>query len=308
MTVPNRTPPTILPDFAAPAAIAALRAHGDFGNAMRLSATGIVEKYQGGHLLNWLMDDRGRLLFGYLALFLHYSRDPADGTSGLTPTRMKAICAELDVCSAGRAGAMLSLMRFSGYLSPDIQVVDRRQRRLLATDKLHILLRERWLIHFSAMAPLLGDGPAMLHAFGDPAFERPFVHSLVDRFRAGFRPVHAAPSLGLFGERNAGILILMSLMIAGADDDAMPPQQAVPISIAALARRFAVSRPHVLKLLRDAASEGFIERSGVNQSAVVILPRLAEAVQDFFATTYLFFADCAREAMAANVKENRAAG
>jgi hypothetical protein len=264
--------------------------------------------YQGGHLLNWLMDDRGRLLFGYLALYLHAMRDPADPSSGLTPTRMKSICVEFDVCSPGRAGAMLSLMRFSGYLTPDVQVMDKRQRRLLATPKLYELLRARWRLHMSAAAPLLPDGAALLAALDDPDFDNALVTAMVERFHAGFRLMHASPGVGLFGERNAGILILMTLVAAGAEDDTVPPQRPVPISIAALARRFAVSRPHVLKLIRDAAGEGFLERVGADNSMVVLKPRLAEVTQNLFATMYLFLTDCARQAMRACNGESKAAG
>lgn len=304
----SNTVPKAERDFASPEAIAAVRAQEGFGAAIRASAAGLVAMYQGGHLLNWLMDDRGRLLFGYLALYLHATRDPADGSSGLTPTRMKAMCVEFDVCSPGRAGAMLSLMRFSGYLTPDIEIVDKRQRRLVATEKLYDLLRARWRLHMSAMVPLFPDGAALLAALDDPAFDHALVIAMVDRFRSGFRLVHSAPGLGLFGERNAGMLILTSLIAAGAEDDTVPPQRPVPISIAALARRFKVSRPHVLKLIRDAADEGFLERVGADNSMVVLKPRLVEATQNFFATSYLFFADCAREAMAVCAEHERKAG
>lgn len=295
-------------DFESPEAIAALRAEPGFDVAVRQSAAGLVSMYQGRHLLNWLMDDRGRLMFSYLALYLHATIDPADASSGLTPTRMKAACVEFDVCSPGRAGAMLSLMRFGGYLAPDIQVVDRRQRRLLATPKLYELLRPRWRLHMSAIAPLLPDGAALLAALDDPAFDNALVVAMVKRFRTGFRLLDFAPGLGLFGDRNAGMLILMSLVTAGAEDDTVPPQRPVPISIAALARRFAVSRPHVLKLIRDAADEGFLERIDADSGRVVLKPRLAEATQNLFATMYLFFTDCAREAMATSTGQGRAVG
>lgn len=291
---------TILPatqtrDFASPEAVAALRARPGFAAAMRQSAAGIVAMYQGGHLLNWLVDDRGRVLFGYFALFLHVTRDPADPASGLTPTRMKAMCTEFGICSAGRAGAMLSLMRFSGYLMPDIQVVDRRQRRLVATEKLVALLRERWRLHFAAMAPLLPDGADLRDALETQSFMARFVPELVARFRAGFRPVQYGPGLGLFGERNAGMLVLMSLLAAGEADDTVPPSRPVRMSLAALARRFSVSRQHVVNIMRDAEREGMIARTG---DRVTITPALADGAQNFFASLYLLFADCARIAMA----------
>jgi hypothetical protein len=301
---------TRAPNPATPEAIAALRARPAFTQAMRTSSAGLVAMYQGGHLLNWLMDDRGRLLFAYLALYLDASRDSADPSSGLTPTRMRTLVAELGVCSPGRATAMLSLMRFSGYLAPDIQVVDRRQRRLVATEKLRSLLRERWQLHFTAMAPLLPDGDDIVAALDDPAVTRAMIIQMVERFRAGFRFISHAPELGLFGERNGGLFILMTLITAGDEDDTVPPSRPVPISVDALARRFRVSRPHVLKLIRDAADGGFIERVGQDGSHLLIRPRLAEAAQIFFATMYLFFADCAREAIRAGTEAGakRAAG
>jgi hypothetical protein len=252
------------------------------------------------------MDDRGRMLLGYLAIYLHATRDPRDPSSGLTPTRIKALCTEFDVCSPGRAGAMLSLMRFSGYLTPDIDIADRRQRRLVATDKLYALLRSRLKMHYTAMAPLFADGPAMLAALDDKVVDGALVAAMVKRYRAGFRLVSSAPELGLFGERNGGMLILASLIAAGEADDTVPPSRPVPVSIAGLARRFAVSRPHVLKLMREAEEQGFIERPGVDSRVIVLKPRLIDAARRFFASFYLFFADSMHEAMLAG--ERRRAG
>jgi hypothetical protein len=292
---------------ATPEAIAAIRAHPRFRDAIRVSASGMVAKYEGTRLLNWLMDDRARLVFSYLALYLHFSHDPGDSSSGLTPTRMKVLCVAYGTCSPGRAAAMLSLMRFAGYLAPDPAVRDRRQRRLIATDKLIGLLRDRWRIHYTAMAPLLPDGEAMLAALDDPAYIRALVLAIYARYRADFRFMTLAPTLGLFAERNGGMFILFSLLAASEADDSMPPRRPLPLSISALSRRFAVSRPHVLTLIRDAAADGLIERIGPDGDRLVLSPQLADGIQTFFAVSYLFFADCAREALAAIGRDHRAA-
>jgi hypothetical protein len=281
---------------ATPEAVAALRAQPAFADAVRVSARGVVRLYGSGRLLNWLMDDRGRVMFGYFALHFHYSRNRADPASGLTPSNMKAICAELAVCSPGRVVAMLSLMRLSGYLAPDPDVTDRRQRRLVATEKLIAFLRERLRPHFEAMAPLFPDGAALLATADNPAATGPLVAEMLAHFRAGFRFLTHAPGLSMFGERNAGMPILASLIVAGRADDTVPPSRPVRVSIAALSRRFGVSRPHVLKLIRDAAQAGLIERT--EGEHILIRPALAEGAQSFFATVYLYFADCARRAQA----------
>ncbi|MBS0532780.1 MAG: hypothetical protein JSR72_01865 [Proteobacteria bacterium] len=304
--VPDPAPTSGEAGFALPEAAAALAAHPRFARAMRATASGLASMYHGRHLLNWLMDDRGRMLLGYLAIYLHATRDPRDPSSGLTPTRIKALCTEFDVCSPGRAGAMLSLMRFSGYLAPDIDIADRRQRRLVATDKLYALLRSRLTMHYTAMAPLFPDGAAMLAALDDKFVDGALVAAMMKRYRAGFRLVSAAPELGLFGERNGGMLILASLIAAGEEDDTVPPSRPVPISIAALARRFAVSRPHVLKLVREAEDQGFLERPGPDMRVVILKPALIEAARRFFASSYLFLADSMREAMAVTERRRKA--
>jgi hypothetical protein len=285
---------------ATPDAIAGLRAHPKFREAMRASSAGLVSMYQGSHLLNWLMDDRARLLFGYFALYLHFTRDPRESSSGLTPTRMKAMCVELDVCSPGRAAAMLSLMRFGGYLETAPATRDLRQRPLIATDKLIALIADRQRVHFSAMVRLFPDGSALLQALERPEFLSGLVVAMARYYREGFRLVTHAPGLELFGERNAGILILASLLIAGEPDDTMPPRRPVPISISAMARRFKVSRPHVLKLIREAEADRLIERTGEQGECVLIRERLAEGAQNLFATMYLFLAACGREAMSSS--------
>jgi hypothetical protein len=135
------------------------------------------------------------------------------------------------------------------------------------------------------------------------ALDRPeFLHALVrrmgDAYRSGVRPLQFTPELGLFAERNAGLMILSSLTIAGEPDDAVPPARPVRLSISELARRFSVSRAHVLRLLRDAEVHGFVERTGAGQESIQLLPPLSNALRHSVAMVFLFFAHCVRAALA----------
>ncbi|MFC0243727.1 hypothetical protein [Rhodopseudomonas telluris] len=279
------------------ARIAQVRAHPNFPRAMRAAAAGLCSHYQGGPLLNWLMDDRARLLFGYLALHLHFTRDPADPASGLTPTRMKQLCTEFDLCSPGRAGAMLSLMRFSGHLAPDTDNTDRRSRRLVATPQLLALLRSRWQANFSGATMLFDDGDRLMARLDDDIFVRALLRAMFDRFSTGFRLLAHTPGLGVFSERAGGMMIMSTLVAAGEDDDTVPPSRPIALSISELSRRFGVSRVHVAKMLRDAAADGLITRGG--GEAITLAPALAEALKLFFANALAFFFDNARDAAAA---------
>jgi AraC-like DNA-binding protein len=284
-----------------PETLSALCRHPQFARAMRAVLTDHVGLYRGNRILNYVGYDRGRLVVGLLALYLHMSRRPDDPTSGLTAHALKSLCVEQDLCSPGRARAMLSVLRLFGYVTP-VPGSDRRYKLLAPTDLLTAWLRQRWSMMFAALALVLPEGIEALARLERDDFVAALVRQVVDRFRSGLRALQVTPELRLFAERNAGLNILFSLVIAGDVDDTMPPTRPVRISISELARRFSVSRPHVLRLLRDAAAEGLVARSGAAQDgiqdAITILPPLSRALRDGVAIFFLLFAQCARAAIA----------
>jgi DNA-binding MarR family transcriptional regulator len=267
-------------------AIRALQTHPKFSEAVAATARASIELHQGGRLMNWIMSDRARALMAYMAYYLEVSSDGRG--SGLTPTRIKRACADAGLCSPGRAGAMLGLMRASGYIALVTDPADGRIRRLVATDKLKENLRRRLSRQLDAAAPLFPDAADVSTLLGREDFERALIRWLGDQFSAGFRILAHAPDMALFGEHNSGVVILFNLMLSGKPDDAFPPRGPVATSIAGLARRFGVSRTHVLRLLRAAESAGHIERTGEHYDGVILRPHLTQAVYDMLATVYLY--------------------
>ena len=65
------------------------------------------------------------------------------------------------------------------------------------------------------------------------------------------------------------------------------------VSISALARRFGVSRPHVIALFRDAQELGLLVREG---DQVRLSETLRAAIDRFFGLLYLFNLACGRQA------------
>jgi len=280
-----------------PQAVAALCAHPNFPAAMRMVMADNVRLYRGNRILNYVGYDRGRLVVGILAYYLHTTRSPGDPTSGLTAHRLKSLCVEQDVCSPGRARAMLSLLQLFGYVAP-APAADRRFKLLVPTELLIASLRERWSAMFAAIALLLPEGGTARAALARDDFLAALVRSMVEQYRAGVRPLQFTPELRPFAERNAGLMILSSLVIAAESADTVPPSRPVQISISELARRFSVSRAHVLRLLRHAAAQGLIERTGTSEEAITLLPPLWRALAHSVAMVFLFFAHCARAALA----------
>jgi hypothetical protein len=278
-------------------AVLALCEHPNFAQAMRAVLTDNVRLYRGNRILNYVGYDRGRLVVAMLALYLHVSRRPGDPTSGLTAQSLKSLCVEQDVCSPGRARAMLSLMRLFGYVA-SAPGGDRRFKLLVPTELLMASVRQRWGAMFAAIALVLPEAAAASAALARDDFLGALVRRGMDHYRTGVRLLQFAPELRLFAERNAGLMILFSLVIAADPDDTMPPGRPVKVSISELARRFSVSRVHVGRLLRDAEAEGLIERTGSAPDAITLLPPLSRALRHAAALAFLFFAHCARAAMA----------
>lgn len=274
-------------------AVAALRAHPRFAEAARQVSQCLSSLYQGNRILNQLVNDRGRVLLGFLLLHLHYARRADDPQSGLTAGRVVDICVEHDICSRGRAKALLMLMRVAGYLAAAPDTPDKRVRLLVPTERLIAIHHDRWRCQFNALALLLPEGERALQALDKPAFVPAFVDRLVGYYFAGHRVVGVSPELGSYIDRNAGMLILMSLLLASDPDD---PGRLATISISGLAGRYGVSRAHVLKFLRDAASDRLIARPGPGDQ-IVLKPPFIDALEKFLANMLLFNALAAREAL-----------
>jgi hypothetical protein len=279
--------------------VARLCAHPGFPEAMRTLMAGNVKLHRGNRILNYIVSDRGRLLIGLLAFYLHASWRPEVPGSGLTAHRLKALCVEQDICSPGRAGALLSLLRLFGHIQPATGPGDRRLKRLVPTELLMASLRERWRLIFSAMVPLLPEAAPALAALDRDEFLTALVRIMAEHFRTGVRAIEFAPGLSSFTDRNAGLMILFSLIMAGEPDDTVPPMRPVHIAVSELARRFSVSRAQVLRLFRDAAAEGLIERTeSARGPAISLLPPLSTTITRLLAAVVLFFAYCASAAMA----------
>lgn len=277
--------------------VRALREHPQFSAAVRLVAAGLVDVYDGNRLLNQVLNDRGRAVLSFLVLYLHFSGRTEGAPGGFTASRLTAHCVEAGICSPGRAAAMLALMRFGGYLQLAAGGTDRRAKVLVPTERMIAVHQKRMACQFEALALLLPEGGEALARLPDIDFVAALSRRLGERFLAGARILLHVPELHLFMERNAGLMVALSLILAGKPDDTFPPAKPVRISISALSRRFSVSRPHVMNLLRDAEQDGFIRRDGQQGEEIVVLPRLADAVQNFFAAVFLFLAKSAREAL-----------
>lgn len=265
-------------------AVAALRAHPLLPEAVCAAAGAFVVIARQPPVI---INDLGRLVIGNLSLYLHYSRNPADPSSGLSAGRMKVLCAEQKVCSKGRVLAVMALIRQAGYLVPATCQVDQRLRLLVPTDKLITACRQYWEAIFRGMAMVIPGRSDAIAALQCEDVLAAFLRVFGGYFCAGMRMFKPGAGLTPFAQRNAGLAILFSLLVASEQNGRAGLPVTVRISIAELARRFGVSRPQVVRVLDKAVEASLVERSGPDGQEIMVLPRLRSVTEDFYVTAFL---------------------
>jgi len=263
-------------------AVAALQEHPLLTNAVYASVGALCAITRTPSVI---INDLGRLAIGILALYLHYSRDPSDPSSGLSASRMSALCVEQKVCSKGRALAVVALMRQAGDLVPATYQVDQRLRLLVPTENLIKACRQYWDAIFRGMALVIPRRSDAVVALAREEVFAAFVRVFGGYFCAGMRMFRLEAELTSFAQRNAALAILFSLLLASRQDG--KASATIRISIAKLARRFGVSRPQVLRVLDAAVEAKLVERSPADGLQITVLPRLRSVVEEFYVAAFL---------------------
>ncbi|WP_175561731.1 hypothetical protein [Kaistia soli] len=294
------TPVAALPNFAepSPAAVVALRAHPAFDLAMAIAADGIIRHFDGKPLLNRLMNDRGRILFAVGALYL----DAEPDTSGLrlTAARLIEFAGIGGYASAGRAKAMIALLRWQGYLEDGPISDDRRQRPLVPTEKLWATVLDRWQSVLQALSVLRPVGGEALASLDDHAFRASIAVTMGRAFRAGFRPLQSSPRLAALAERDAGLVMLLVVVGTTRQGGEAPP-------IASLARRFGVSRAHARAVLREAEDAGLLLNENGSAGGVPT-EVLRTEMSLFFGSLLALFEQAATIAVVARTRRSSVVG
>lgn len=254
-------------------AINRLMASPGFPAAVEAAAGNAVRLYDGSWIRNRLLNDRGRLLAVLLILDLHFTES---GGAGVTGARLRREVVELDVCSAGRATAFLAALRFKRLLA-DMPQSGPRERRLMPTAALLQMQRERWNGMFAAIAHIDAPAAEAARALPDELLFGPCTHAMADCFRRGLRVFAAAPELQDLAERDAGLVMLVSLITRDE-----------PVSVSQLARQFHVSRAHVANVLQRAEALGFAS-SVPGLGGYRASPALMPVLMRFYAVIFLTF-------------------
>lgn len=267
-----------------------LCAHPKFDDAMRHSVRAALAYFQINPLLHRNVKDVGRLILGVVALYL-------DATGGLTHRRLRTLSGQTGVISAGTATAVLFRMRAIGYVVRDEGGVGGVARRYRPTPEMIETFHDRMKIELDAAAMLMPQIAPITDRLGEPqVFAAVFTALGRESIVAASQPRAELDVLNRLAVRSAGMLVLYDL-IAAADDGVSPfggPCE-VEISVSALARKYEISRSHVLSLLRDLEAADFVCRAG-RDGLWALRPALSESLRKFFGVIYLGMAFVAAQA------------
>lgn len=281
-------------------ALLEMRAQPRFAEAARHAATQSLALFDRDPIMTRALKDVGRVVLGMIALYL-------DAKGGMTLSKIQAFLVDMRLTSPGRAAAMLIQLRLIGYVVPAEVQPNRRVRIYEPTPRMRAAFHAHFRKDLEALSFMESEAAGVLARFDESAIFNPFLvrfgQGLIDAAKVHNTRV---PGLDLFSQRNAGLTILTDLTLAGDAGDEFPPRGPIRFSVAGLARRFGVSRPHVLKLLRDAQKAGFLKRDA-EEGVGVMEPVLREKIANYYATNFIGMAACALSALDATAPRHAAA-
>lgn len=270
------------------AAYARMKTHPRFPEACAHSAQSTLSRLEGNTLMSRAVKDLSRIFYGVFALYL-------DARDELTLTGIQEFCAETGLASPGRAAAILLQLRMLGYVLRDPDATGTRRRRFIPAP----LMKESFVGVFRdellGLALIEPDAAIAARRLPEPEILRQFILTMGAGF-ANIARSRATTQITPFADRNAGLAILYKLAIPGEADGEYPAQGAVRMSVKDIARRFAVSRSHVLRFLRDAETAGLLRRNADEATGFLEEP-LREGLRYLHATTFMGTAACIHAAM-----------
>ncbi|MBP8247987.1 MAG: hypothetical protein KAX56_14050, partial [Phenylobacterium sp.] len=256
------------------------RANPLFHPAIELEARLARDAYHAlpeGH--RWLLGDRGRFNMGLIALLLA-------GSGALTAQNLSQISKSRGIGSTGRALKYVEHLLRYGLVSAEPGGGRWTTHRLT----LGPILLGHYRVRFRAILEALRlFDPAVTPALDMVQTEEflPLCLALAganDDSSELARQIYA-DGLGLFLERDCGMLILMDLMLAQPADRSRLLDRA-PLSRYGLARDYGVSRAHINKLLSDAAAAGLLSLED-DGGAVLFSHRLSDLLELHNAAIFL---------------------
>lgn len=250
---------------------AALRSNPHLWRAIRLLAERSLREYAAATpAVRHVVKDRASFALVLTILRTWYLRPGA-----ATAATFKKMLVDFRLGSKSRATDLIAYMRDRKLLLPS-----EKGRRTLLAPSADLLAYHRASMASGVLAlRLLGSRVATEVEMGDD-FERAYIIVSAELSRATLAGAGGGLRLTrLFFDRDVGLLLLYALL--EAIDEERPTGEGA-VSVSGLAGRLGVSRPHILKMLVDAADQGLMVWNP-RQRRVRLADELLEEMEVFLA-------------------------
>ena len=265
-------------------------AHPRFEEACRLLVTKGFARYWSDPVFARANKDISRYFFAYFAVYL-------DARGELTLTTIRDFVSELGFASPGRAAAILFRLRTIGYIERDKEQKDRRVRRYVPTEALKSMLRRIIRDELSALALMEPEAELAAARLDEPDYFKAYALR-AGQGLAGIARMEDPGETKHFTARDSGTMVLLDIAMSGEPGDVYPPRGPVRMSVTELARKYEVSRSHVLKMLRDAEKADLLTRNPDERTGV-LSETLREALIGLHLSQLIGNAICAHAAFEA---------
>jgi hypothetical protein len=277
-TSAGKIPPHVFAEFLT---------HPRFADACHASQRFSVEHAGRDRVLARVTIDTSRLVYGYLVLYL-------DALGSITLKAIQDLCRDIGLASHGRAQAILFHLRAIGYLKPDPDNTDRRSRHYLPSPEMTAALRESLTAELRALSLIEPDAGRAAERLVEPEFFRAFMRRWGEGIVYALKYRRTRP-ITHFTDSNAGYVMLRDVLSTAGEGDTYPPRGPLKMAVRELARKYNVSRTHILRLFRGAETQGLLTRNPDAQT-ITLSDAFGLDIAEFEITVFLGMATCAQYA------------
>jgi hypothetical protein len=256
--------------------LVALRDHPRFLDGVQFYDEVVPEVFADNIILSKAVTEIRRFQMIVYTLHLYDTRHPDDPTSGLTLSRLNALCRKDGLASTAGVTTFLGMLQIAGYLRRERSRVDSRIVHFVPTEKF-IAIIHRWtdaiLRTLDVVEP---DGRLSERHMSHPRFGWDMREEAAQQLLAGWRPLDPFPEVQHFLDCPGGWMLLchtVAVMLHRGGESIVP----VAIDLAAFGRRFGVSRSHLRRLLEGAYAKGLLDAAPYNGRQIVLSERLLAA-------------------------------
>jgi len=259
--------------------------HPAFSAAHRQSVFGALAFADAHPRFQEQVPDIGTLFLCCAALYM-------DCSGGLTHRRLREMMGRSTLLSAGRASAILWRLRLGKLIEPD----PGGGRSFVPTTSMRDGLLGRFALDLGPIALLEPGFAPVAERFDERDVSCAYVCAMAEDIIRNLDPQPYAelnPFYELAGRNNA-ILILYALLEGVPADGNFPPVGESAVTVSSLARRFNLSRSHVLRVLRHMEELGLIE---TREAARYLTPALADTLRFFQGVSFCTYLRAAAKAL-----------